>query len=255
VCCVSNDIAKSIAKWKIAPADKVAIVHNGIRTSRFRPSADERGKVRQSLGVPAGAMVIGSVGRLVEVKRQEVLIEAFARLQTGSTVQPHLVLVGDGPKEQVLRELAARLNISDRVHFAGRQQEPRRFLWDMDVFALTSRSEGMPLAVLEAWAAGVPVVASRVGGLPELVDDGMTGLFFESGNIGQLVMSLEKLMNDVELRTRLGDNAFRKVMNAFDVRSMGDAYASHYVDLLARHETSPCGDAIMSGLPHGVPEH
>ena len=97
--------------------------------------------------------MIGTVGRLNEVKSQDLLIRSFAQISNHDP-KPHLLLVGDGPERHRLQQLAENLGIADRVHFAGYQSRPEQFLHVMDIFALTSRLEGMPLAILEAWAAG-----------------------------------------------------------------------------------------------------
>src|SRR5207302_10208239 len=114
-------------------------------------------------------------------KRQDLLIEAFALVKQ-HVPNAHLVVVGGGPRLSELQKVSDRLGVSSCVHLVGYQERPQRFLRLMDVFALTSRSEGMPLSVLEAWAAGVPVVASRVGGLPELVEHGRNGMLFNFGD-------------------------------------------------------------------------
>ena len=125
--------------------------------------------------------MIGTIGRLNEVKCQDLLIRSFHRVQA-QIPDTRLLLVGDGPKRADLHALAEELGLSGSVHFAGYQAQPESYLQVMDVFALTSRAEGLPLAVLEAWAAGLPVVATRVGGIPRLIDDGRTGLLIDSGD-------------------------------------------------------------------------
>jgi glycosyltransferase involved in cell wall biosynthesis len=190
--------------------------------------------VRAGFGIPPHAPVVGTVGRLSEVKRQDVLLKAFARLQLPE-VAPHLIIVGDGPLKDDLQQLAVALGVEDRVHFAGYQAHPERYLGAMNVFALTSRSEGMPLAILEAGAAGIPVVASRVGGVPELIQDGMTGLMFESGNDVALAARLTELLADPALMRRMGKAALDCVRSGFDLSVMAENYQRHYVDLLSEH--------------------
>ena len=137
--------------------------------------------------------MIGTVGRLDEIKRQDLLIRAFGAVRARFP-EVHLLLVGDGPRRDELRGLAEGLGLSDCVHFTGYQAEPEKSLQAMDLFALTSRSEGMPLSVLEAWAAGLPVVASRVGGLPELIEHGQTGLLFAPDDETELARVLGELV-------------------------------------------------------------
>jgi glycosyltransferase involved in cell wall biosynthesis len=233
--CVSEDIANEVRKYRIARDSKIVVVANGIDTCRF---ADDGGSndVRESLGIPANAPVVGTVGRLVEVKRQDVLLHGFARVRA-RIPNAHLVLVGDGPLEDSLRQLAAGLGLADCVHFVGYQPDPRRFLRAMDVFALTSRSEGMPLSVLEAWATGLPVVASRVGGLPQLIEEGRTGFLFESGNDDALAQGIEVLLADKRQARAIGQAGRDYVRAECDVAKMADTYQSHYLRL--RHTTAP----------------
>lgn len=233
--CVSEDIANEVRRFRIAPDSKIAVVANGIDTRRFAGNTGGL-KVREALGIPADAPVVGTVGRLVEVKRQDVLLRGFAQVRARIT-NAHLLLVGDGPLENGLRQLAADLGLSDCVHFAGYQPDPGRYLRAMDVFALTSRSEGMPLCVLEAWAAGLPVVASRVGGLPELIEEGRTGFLFESGDDRALAHQVAILFAD-KVRARLMGQAGREnVRDKFDVARMAEAYQCHYLRLHQMAET------------------
>ena len=228
--CVSRDIAAEVLEHRVVPRCKVCVVPNGIATARFAGAADD-GSVRRSLGIPPGAPVVGTIGRLTEVKQQDLLIRGFAQIKNRVS-DAHLLLVGDGPLRGDLRALAESLGLSDRVHFAGYQAQPERYLRAMDVFALTSRSEGMPLALLEAWAAGLPVVVSRVGGLPELVDDGRTGLLFDFSDEAALATALCDLLADVEAARRLGAAGRARVEARYSVGRMAADYHRHYLELL-----------------------
>jgi glycosyltransferase involved in cell wall biosynthesis len=220
----------------VVPGRKLSVVANGIDTSRF-VGAGSRTALRERWGIPASAPVIGTVGRLAEIKRQDLLIAAFARLRK-QRPDAHLFLVGDGPLRDVLEQQAAHLGVADSVHFAGYQPHPERFLQGMDMFALTSRSEGMPLAVLEAWAAGVPVVASCVGGLPEMVSD-QRGILFPPGDEVALVAALEALLADPVRARRLAEAGRTHVRAQFDVRVMAETYQRNYVQLLEPAGAAP----------------
>src|SRR4051812_6746718 len=179
--CLTEDMAKQVRDTGVAPAAKVRTIHNGIDIGHFTETLGKRSAVRESLGVPSDAPLIGTVGRLNEVKRQDVLIRAFARLRRQFD-RAHLILVGDGPSRAELEKLVGDLGLGACVHFTGYQPSSGPYLQAMDVFSMTSRSEGMPQAMLEASVVGVPVVASRVGGIPELVEDGRTGILVEFGD-------------------------------------------------------------------------
>jgi glycosyltransferase involved in cell wall biosynthesis len=228
--CVSPTIATEAAAYRIVPRRKIQVVPNGIDLDRFRQQRGDSALVRQALGIPPGAPIIGTISRLCEIKRQDLLIRAFQRVRA-RRADAHLLIVGDGPWMGRLRELVAVLGLGDSVHFAGYQPQPERYLPAMDVFTLSSQSEGMPLTVLEAWAAGVPVVATRVGGLPDLVDDGRTGILVEFDDQDALARSLCDLLADPDLATRLR-GAGRAQADLFSLGRMAETYQRHYLELL-----------------------
>ncbi len=230
--CVSADIADAVKAYRTVSHRKVSVVYNGIDTAVFASTGDGE-SMRLSLGIPRGVPVIGTVGRLNEVKSQDLLIRGFARIANHDP-KPHLLLVGDGPELQPLRQMAAVLGLADRVHFAGYQARPEHFLHLMDVFALTSRLEGMPLAILEAWAAGCPVISSRVGGVPKMITQGLTGLLFDSGDEAALSEAMSRLLADPDEARRLGDAGREYVRSRFDLRVMAETYEQHYLDLLRK---------------------
>jgi glycosyltransferase involved in cell wall biosynthesis len=250
--CVSRDIMAEMSRRRIVPAHKLAVVLNGIDTDPFREAVD-RAEVRAGLGIPADAPVVGTVGRLNEVKNQDLLIRAFARVRS-DVPAARLLLVGDGPLRADLQGLAARLGVGDAVHFAGYQSRPERFLGAMDVFALTSRIEGMPLAVLEAFAAGVPVVASRVGGVPEVVDSGNNGFVFEYGDETALVGRLLELLNGPELARHVGEAGRDSARSRYSAAVMAAAYHRHYLELLGHVDLNPTSYRPVPTVSY-VPTH
>jgi glycosyltransferase involved in cell wall biosynthesis len=235
--CVSQDIASEVAERRIVPASKVRVAHNGIDTARSCVAIDGAA-VRAQLGIPASAPVVGMVGRLTEIKRPDLLLRAFAGV---SRILPdaYLLIVGDGPLMGELVALAEALDVAPRVRFAGYQPRPQDFFRIMDVFALTSRSEGMPLVILEAWAAGLPVVGSAVGGIPELLGSGC-GRLFEPGSVAELQRALEELLVDRDAARRIGESGRKRVLAAFDVRHMAERYQANYLELLShRRDRGP----------------
>ena len=230
VCCVSDDVASAVRAYRTIPGRKVSVVFNGIDTAAFDSTGD-CDALRRSLGIPPGVPVIGTVGRLNEVKRQDLLIRGFAKIARRDP-EPHLLLVGDGPELKSLQGMAAALGLASRVHFAGYQARPEHFLHVMDIFALTSRLEGMPLVVLEAWAAGRPVIASSVGGVPKLITHGQTGLLFDSGDEAALTEAILRLLACPDDARRLGEAGRECVRSRFDLKVMAGTYDRHYRDLL-----------------------
>jgi colanic acid/amylovoran biosynthesis glycosyltransferase len=158
------------------------------------------------------------VGRLAQVKGQSLLIEACAAL-IADGVQARVTFVGAGPKREDLEALAARLGIADDVHFAGAvgQDDIRGYFARASVFCLPSFAEGLPVVLMEAMALGVPVVTTRIMGIPELVIDGETGLLVAPGRVGELTAALNRLLRDEALRERLATRGRAKVARDFDV--------------------------------------
>ena len=230
-CCVSDEIAAAVTCWWTVARAKVEVVPNGISTT-IRSDLPSAIEVRQSLGIPAAGPVIGTVGRLAQVKRQDILIRA-TKLLAERRPDIRLLLVGDGPERSRLEALARDLGIVDRVHFAGYQSCPEQFLQVMDVFSLTSRSEGFPVSLLEAWRAGVPVACSAVGGIPQIVTQESDGLLFPVGDEAAAARAFTRLLDDAELRHRLGQSGQRKVRDFYSLERMAAEYEKRYRELLS----------------------
>jgi glycosyltransferase involved in cell wall biosynthesis len=205
------------------PAGRVVVVHNGIETSTtVEPSRPPE--------VPEGAPLLLHVGRLAPVKGQRELIEAVARL---SHVDASALLVGKdletgGAYERELRARAAELGVGERVVFAGYRDDVPALLAAADIFVLPSWVEGLPLTVLEAMAAGRPVVASRVGGTPEVVADGETGILVPPGDVGALAHAVDYLLADPERARRLGESGRRRVEEHFSLAAMSERVLAEY---------------------------
>jgi glycosyltransferase involved in cell wall biosynthesis len=230
--CVSADIAADIRRYRIAPDDKVEVIPNGIDFARFQLDQPVR-ELKKSLGISDTAPVIGTVGRLNNVKNHALLLQGFARVKK-DIPDVHLLLVGDGPLLQNLTALSVSLGVQADVHFPGYQLDPERFLAAMDIFALTSCSEGMPLAILEAWAAGLPVVASAVGGVPELVQPERNGILFPADDEAAFHRAMLDLLRDPVRRRKLGAAGRELVETKFSLQQMAANYQASYARLLAK---------------------
>ncbi len=231
--CLSNDMAAEAIDARVVPRRKVRVINNGIDLVRFREAGDPLA-LRASLGIPPDAPVIGTAGRLNEVKCQDVLIRGFARLRS-RVPAAHLVLLGEGDLRDELIRLSESLGVADAVHFAGYSTEPQHYHHMFDVFALTSRAEGTPQAVIESSVAVRPVIASRVGGVPELIEHGQTGLLFDSGDDEALADGLYRLVTNRPFARRLAESGRDRVEERYDIRRMVDDYHRDYVELLSRH--------------------
>jgi glycosyltransferase involved in cell wall biosynthesis len=230
--CLSQDMAAAVKAHHIVPPGKVRVILNGIDTASFQ-ARHEGNELRHELGIPIGAPVVGTVGRLTPVKQQDLLIRAFALVRQ-RVPEANLLLVGDGPLKTELQDVAKQLGVDRVTHFAGYQPEPQRYLHLIDVFALTSASEGIPQALLEASAAGIPAVASRVGGVPEVIDDGRTGFFFPSGDQYALTAHLVALLTNSNLARRMAEAARSRVESHFHIGRMAREYHQQFLELLTR---------------------
>jgi len=218
-----GDLARSLNDC--AP-DKLSVIENGIDVGRFAGAAGDRGAVRAALGIPADAWVVGSVGRLATEKAFPFLIRAAAPLLGPAG---HLVIVGDGAERGAIRAQAEASGVSPFVHLTGARDDVPSLLAAMDVFALSSAMEGLPLCVLEAMAAGLPVVATAVGGLPALIQDGGNGFLVPSGDEPALRARLQALRGDPALARAVAERGQAYVRQ----HHSGEAMVRRYTELYA----------------------
>ncbi len=209
------------------PADRLRNIANGVDLSVYQPQDDAaRLALRASLGLPAGPLV-GTVGRLAAVKNQAMLVRAIATLRArGRPVS--LALIGDGEERAALEALARDLGVSDLVHLLGWRTDVARVLGCLDVFAMSSWTEGLPMAVLEAMAAGTPVVSTRVGDVPRVLEDGRVGRLVPIDDADALAAALDALFADDAARRALGAAARAAVERHHSQDAMVDAYLRAY---------------------------
>lgn len=228
--CVARDTADVVLRRRVVAREKVVVIPNGIDIERFTPIFS-REEARKRMQLPVGSTVFGTIGRLSEVKRIDLLIQAFAQVlrQVGDA---YLIIVGDGPVIGDLQQQAFSMGLMQRIHFAGFQSCPERYLEAMDGFILTSRVEGMPLAVLEAASMRVPVIASTVGGLDEMSDHGRTMLLYDSGNVAELVAAMLRLVREPTLAQQLSNAGRDRVERCYSTLRMASEYERHYRELI-----------------------
>lgn len=175
-----------------------------------------------------GTLVIGSIGRLDAMKGHDVLLRAIAQVDRTSAV-----ILGEGNERFALEQLAAELGISDRVQLPGWVDHPREWLPSFDVLAMPSRSEGFPLAMVEAMLAARPVVATRVGSIPEAIINEQTGLLIEKNDVAGLAEALRRLRDDGELRDRMAKNARQMALEKYTVGAMTSQFEALWNQLLS----------------------
>jgi len=209
-------------------------VYLGRDAEQFRPAQDKM-KVRQRLGWPTDCVVTIYVGGLVETKGINELAAACEPL-LDKHERLRLVCVGDGPSRNVLAQLSARVARRDAVLLPGRvpPEDVSHYLQGADFLVLPSHSEGMPQAILEAMDCGLPVVATRVGGVPEAVIDGQTGLLVESRNVEQLCSAIERMIADAAFRAAAGQNGLSRARDVFDSDRNAKAFADALWSLASR---------------------
>jgi len=188
-----------------------------------------------------GCRVVGTVGRLAAVKDQSSLLRALAAIIQAEPAQRttlRCILVGDGPERASLQSLVEELALGDCVWMAGDRDDIPNLLACMDVFVLPSLGEGISNTVLEAMATGLPVVATRVGGNPELVTEGDTGMLVPVGNVTALAQALQRLIDDPALCIRMGNAGLERVQRDFDWQRTVTTYLQVYDALLGRKSSA-----------------
>lgn len=219
IVCVSKSERSLARQKKIGTPGQLRVIYNGV------------GPVGSALKANPGTspVRIVSVARLEEPKDHAVLLDAFATISDPDSI---LALVGDGPLEASLRTKAERLGIGNRVQFTGYLPEPAEALAKAQIFVLSSRSEAFPRSILEAMRAGLPVVASDVGGVREAVQDGTTGLLVPARDSGALARALERLIKNADDRQQLGAAGHQTFVERFSFERTLEATENLYVTLL-----------------------
>lgn len=216
------------------PQEKLLTIYNGVDTSQFSKTGEvEKTAIKALSRIPDNAIILGAVGRFAAVKDHATLIKSFAIIhsQFPNTV---LVLIGDGPLRNELQLLAVSLGVADEVLFLGFRDNVAELMMIFDVFVLPSISEGTSCTLLEAMSCGLPVLATRVGGNPEIVKHGSTGLLVPSGDSQKMAKEAMRLIADHSLRTKMGQKGHRRIEKVFNLDIMVGNYQNLYEDLLRR---------------------
>jgi len=235
----SNKVREHLVeKVGISPL-KVVVVPNGVDTEVFFPIKKRSSLyarvegVREELGIEAGDTVIGTVGHMSRQKGHEVLIAAIPKILL-TYPKAKFVFVGKGKLRRELREQARDLGVARVVRFAGIREDVPMVLNCFDVFVLPSLWEGFGTAIIEAMACGLPVVASRVGGVPEIIEDGVDGLLVRRGRPRPLAEAIVRVLDNPNLRRDMIYRGLRKAVGQFDVTRMAQTMAKIYLQIVSR---------------------
>jgi glycosyltransferase involved in cell wall biosynthesis len=182
-----------IEEYRIAAAEKVRVVPLGFDFSWCDRLVAQHGWLRAKLGIGDSTVLMGTVGRLAKIKNTALLLRAFARMLRNDDVDAHLAVIGDGDQLKMLRSLVHELTLDGRVTFCGWVLQREQIFSDLDVTCLSSQNEGTPVSIIESLAAGVPVVATRVGGVADVMSDPVDGELVESGDEEELASALIKV--------------------------------------------------------------
>ena len=231
---VSSDIARIVTEIERVPPRKVVTIVNGIDVKRFAPPGNGgpagtgRGaEVRQRVGIPPDAFVVGSVGRLAWEKNYELLVRSFASFHRTESAS-RLLLVGDGPLRQDIQRAVEEVGVADACILAGAQDDVAPWLAAMDVFCLSSLTEGTSITLLEAGAAGLPAIVTNVGGNAEVVADGSTGIVVPRSDGDAFAGAMQALSADGDRRGAMGSAARRRMAERYSQEHMVSEYLAVY---------------------------
>ena len=230
---VSPQVRDDLVSLGVAPREHFVVIRLGIELDeRVAPDENGRGESRRYLGIPGDRFAVGWIGRMTAVKRTDDVLIAFKSLRD-SGVDAVLCMVGDGPDRLPLEQRAQELGVARDTVFLGYQEDVAPFYAAFDVLVLPSGNEGTPVTVIEALAAERPVVATRVGGVPDVVRDGEDGFLVEAGATEDLADRLGRLARDPALRARMGKKGRERVLPRYAVKRLVDDVDELYRSLLS----------------------
>ena len=233
---VSRDLESYLQQKVGVHSSRIAQIYNGVDSERFHPAGERRAEVPCAGFAGNGDFVIGTVGRMQDVKDQLTLARAFVRLTQGiprAEQRLRLVMIGDGPLREKVRVLLANAGVEQFAWLPGEHNDVPRIMRSFDLFVLPSLAEGISNTILEAMASGLPVLATAVGGNPELIEPGVTGTLVPRNDPESMARAMRTYVESAELCRRQGSEARRAVERRFGMDAMVNAYMAVYDQLLA----------------------
>ena len=227
----SHILKAGLCRFSWLTDGRVKVVHNGVEIPELIDH-NEKNRLRDELALPREARIIAAGGRLATQKGFGYLLDALAMVKIRNK-DVFLILLGDGELRLTLEEQTDRLGLKDCVRFLGHRSDVPRILPAADIFILSSLYEGLPNIVMEAMAAGLPVIATAVGGVPELVEEGRTGILVKAENSKELSSAICKLLDDRDLLHSFGENGRRRVQDLFSIEQMVNGVEDLFYEILA----------------------
>jgi len=237
VLAVSEEVAASINRFGLGRKTNLKTLLNGVPVEQVRAEAGNVNGLREELSIPPNHLIVGTVAVFRRQKRLQDWLEVASRV-TKQQRNVTFLLVGHGPEESMLRSRIRELKIEDRVLMPGFRPDGRRVMALMDIFLMTSEFEGLPMALLEAMALGKPVVATAVGGIPEVVKNGDEGFLTLVGAGDELAGCTTKLLIDPQLRQRMGERGAAKVEERFHIKHRVKFIEALYLEILAKNKSA-----------------
>ena len=216
VIAISEFVKEQLVKAGVAK-EKIIVRYLGIDTERFTPDASSKEEWTSKFNLPPGQIIASTVSYLRPFKNPDILVEAFRELKTRN-VPVRLFVAGGGEMLPDLKELSQKLDVEDYIHWLGNVSDPKSLLQASDMFLLVSTEEAFGLVLAEAMACGVPIVGTRSGSLPEVVEEGKTGLLVPARNFEELATAIQALTTDTTLRRKMAAQALERVKNHFTVQ-------------------------------------
>ncbi len=228
---VGPQVRDDLVELGVAPAEKFSVIRLGVDLEARVVTQDRRAEYRRLFGIPADRFVVGWIGRMTAIKRVPDILTSF-KLLLDRGIEATLCLVGDGPDRRPAELQARRLGIARNVVSLGYQRDVSPYYALFDAFVLPSANEGTPVVAIEALAAERPVVATRVGGVPDVVTEGESGYLVDVGDVDAIAGALERLARDPELSRRLGERGRELVVPRYRVERLVDDVDALYRELL-----------------------
>ncbi len=251
---VSEQVKQDLVRYRVAVAGKICVIPLGFDLRPFLHSGQHRGALMQELGLTNGTRLVGIVGRIFPIKNHRLFLEAAARV---AVEEPHarFVVVGDGVLRHEMEACAQSLGIADRVTFTGWRRDLPRVYPDLDVLVVSSLNEGTPVSAIEAMASGCPVVATRVGGLPDLIDDGKTGHLVPSEDVAALANGILRVLRDRVAAQAIAQAAREHVSQRFrssrllcDMERLYDELLAEKGIMTPQQGLAPWSDVLKRGF-------